>query len=399
MFSRQAATSFLPHPNFFGCTRRRDRRASLSILWAAFLALVFATHAAAYAQAPQVLQHHVRPAVADHRAALVGNMPADQQILGSIVLPLRNQAALASLLGQLSDPSSPAFRHFLTVAQFTEQFGPTQSDFEAVVAFARAHGLSVSELPANRLIVPIAGTATQINAAFHVRMNVYQHPTENRTFFSPDREPSLDLDVPVAHIAGLDNYSLPKHMSTHAPSGVQPAVVTGSGPGGSYLGSDMRAAYYGGTGLDGNGQSVGILEFGGYDLSDVNLTFSNAGQTYKVPINNVLLDGATAGSDGDDTEQALDIVQAIGMAPNLSQVRVYIGYGNDDPHILNSMASENIAKQLSCSWGWTPADPTVDDVFFQEMAAQGQSSLRPPGTTAPMTLPSTRTSILPMTST
>ena len=37
------------------------------------------------------------------------------------------------------------------------------------------------------------------------------------------------------------------------------------------------------------------------------------------------------------------------------------------------MASENIAKQLSCSWGWLPADPTADDVFFEEMAAQGQS--------------------------
>ncbi len=369
MFSRQAASS--PPSQLSGCSRRTFSRSSFLLLWAALVALVFAAHGTACAQAPQVLHQHVRPAVADHHAALVGNMPADQQLRGSIVLPLRDPAALEGLLGRLSDPSSPDFRHFLTVAQFTEEFGPTESDFAAVVAFARAHGLSVAELPANRLIVPIAGTVAQINAAFHVQMNVYQHPTENRTFFSPDREPSLDLAVPVSHISGLDNYSLPKHMSAHTAEGVKAAAVTGSGPGGSYLGSDMRAAYYGGTGLDGNGQSVGILEFGGYDLSDVNLTFSNAGQSYKVPINNVLLDDDTAGPNTDDAEQALDIVQAIGMAPNLSQVRVYIG--DDAAHILNSMASENIAKQLSCSWGWTPADPTVDDVFFEEMAAQGQS--------------------------
>jgi hypothetical protein len=61
--------------------------------------------------------------------------------------------------------------------------------------------------------------------------------------------------------------------------------VTGSGPGGSYLGSDMRAAYYGGTTLTGTGQAVGLLEFDGYDLSDVNSTFSTAGQSYSVPIN------------------------------------------------------------------------------------------------------------------
>jgi subtilase family serine protease len=59
------------------------------------------------------------------------------------------------------------------------------------------------------------------------------------------------------------------------------------------------------------------------------------------------------------------------MAPGLSQVRVYIG--TDDATILNSIASENIAKQLSCSWSWRPDDPGTDDVFFQEFAAQGQS--------------------------
>jgi len=105
----------------------------------------------------------------------------------------------------------------------------------------------------------------------------------------------------------------------------------------------------------------------------VNLTFSNAGQTNHVPINNVLLDGSTGAAGSNDGEQSLDIVQAIGMAPNLSQVRVYIGVGQDDANILNAMASENLAKQLSCSWSWEPVDPTVDEAFFQEMAAQGQS--------------------------
>ena len=230
---------------------------------------------------------------------------------------------------------------------------------------------TVGDLPANRIVVPVTGSAAQIDAAFHVQMNLYQHPSEKRSFFAADREPSLDLAVPVAHIAGLDDYSPPHPMLVKGPSDHQPFVVTGSGPGGSYLGSDMRAAYYGGTTLDGNGQTVGLFEFGGYALSDVNLSFSSAGQSYKVPINNVLLDGMSGASDGDDGEEVLDIVQAIGMAPNLSQVRVYIG--ELDADILNAMASEDIAKQISCSWGWRPADPTTADVFFKEMAAQGQS--------------------------
>ena len=206
-------------------------------------------------------------------------------------------------------------------------------------------------------------------------MNVYRHPTQDRTFYSPDREPSLNLSVPVAHIAGLNNFHLPHPMLTEPQLAQAAANVFGSGPGGSYLASDMRAAYYGGTTLDGNGQSVGLLEFSGYDLSDVNSTFSNAGQTYNVAINNVLLDGATGapGAGNGPAEVVLDIVQAIGMAPGLNQVRVYIGQGLDDANILNTMASENIAKQISSSWSWYPDDPATDDVFFKEFAAQGQS--------------------------
>lgn len=319
------------------------------------------------------MRHHVRPEVTDHRAALRGRL-ADNKVLHlSVVLPLRNQAALSRLLQRLYDPSSPDYRHFLTIAQFTEQFGPTEADYAAVAAYLQSYGLKTEGAPANRLIVPVSGSVAKLNAAFNVQMSEYQHPTEDRTFFSPDREPSLRLGVPIRHIAGLDSYSLPRHFSHRLATDQQPLTVSGSGPGSAYLGSDMRAAYYGGTTLDGTGQAIGLVEFGGYDPTDVTLTFSNAGQSTSVPVNNVLLDNATAGPEGDDGEQVLDIVQAIGMAPRLSQVRVYIGVGEDDSSILNSMASENIAKQLSCSWGWLPADPTADDVFFQEMAAQGQS--------------------------
>jgi hypothetical protein len=77
-------------------------------------------------QAVQALHHHVRPAVLDGRAAPVGLLPPEERLNLSIVLPLRNQAELTSLLGRLYDPSSPDYRHFLSVEQFTEQFGPTE---------------------------------------------------------------------------------------------------------------------------------------------------------------------------------------------------------------------------------------------------------------------------------
>ncbi len=353
---------------------RRLRQAAKYLV---LVALVGAMWNAGHAQQPlQILQHHVRPVVSNGQAALVGPMPATKQMSLSIVMPLRNQDKLASLLSGLYDPASPEYHKFLSVDQFTEQFGPTAEDYRAVVDFVHAKGFSVSDAPRNRMLVKITGSVGQINRAFNVSMNTYQDPAGKRTFFSPDREPSLDLSVTVAHIAGMNNYSLPEPavLKTSAEQAI--ANVNGSGPGGSYLGSDMRAAYYGGTTLTGIGQAVGLFEFYGYNMSDVNSTFSNAGQTYSVPINNVLLDGATGGSDGDDGEQVLDIVQAIGMAPGLSQVRVYIGNpadGPDDANIFNAMATENIAKQIGVSWSWIPDDPATDDVFFEEFAAQGQT--------------------------
>lgn len=340
---------------------------------ALFLLFTLSTQAQ---QALQVLHDHVRPAISSGEATPVGVLRSNQRMNLAITLPLRNQAELTSLLDRLYDPASSDYRQFLTVDQFTEQFGPSVQDYEAVVSFARANGFTVTDTPKNRLLVDINGTVAQIESAFHVVMTVYKHPTEDRTFFSPDREPSLNLSVPVTHIAGLNNYSIPHPKLKRAPADQPIQSHAGSGPGGAYLAGDMRAAYYGGTSLTGSGQSVGLCEFDGYNMSDVTSTFD--GVSYNVPITNVLIDGASSGSDGDDGEQVLDIVQAIGMAPGMSSVRVYIAPGTTsigvgDKDMFNKMATDNISKQLSCSWGWSPDDTSSDDPIFQEYAAQGQN--------------------------
>lgn len=329
----------------------------------------------ALAQQPfHALHNHVRPAITNGKAKLVGRMPSIQRLNLSITLPLRNETELQNLLGRLYDPSSPDYRQFLSVAEFTEKFGPTVQDFQTVVDFAKANGFTVTDEPENRLTVPVSATAEQIEKAFNVKMNVYQHPTENRVFYSPNVEPSLASGVPVAHIAGLNNFSIPRRPAPAKSMAEQEnsaGVYEGSGPGGVYLGSDMEAAYYGGTALTGTGQVVGLFEFGGYDLSDVIESFTSAGQSEKVPVNNVVLDGVDSGAGSGDGETVLDIVGAMSMAPGLSQVRVYIG-GND-VDIFNKMATENIAKQISISWVWAPDDPQTDEPIFAEMALQGQT--------------------------
>ncbi len=113
----------------------------------------------------------------------IGRMPGTNRLDLAIGLPLRNSDKLGQLLQQISDPASPNFRHYLTPEQFTAQFGPTPEDYQAVIAFAQSNGLTVSATHPNRMLLDVGGAVGDIEKAFHVKMQVYQHPTEARTFY------------------------------------------------------------------------------------------------------------------------------------------------------------------------------------------------------------------------
>jgi hypothetical protein len=351
---------------------KRNYTSVLFLLFVACASICLFSVASASAQQRQKL-HTAISARPD--AHVVGRLPGSQSMSLAFTLSLRNQDQLQNLLQQLYNPASPNYRQFLTVEQFTEQFGPTADDYAKVTAFATAHGLTVTNTSPNRLVLDVRGTVAQIEQAFQITLQLYQHPTENRTYFAPNVEPSVEAGVPIQGVNGLNNFMPPRPIGLIRP---EPGEVvrtnqTGSGPDGFFLGSDMRAAYAPGTSLTGAGQSVGLFEFGPYNLSDVQAYFSFVDQPLNVPIVNVLLDDVSpvCGTGCDDGEEVIDIQQAISMAPALSAVIVY--EGNNDTDMFNQMATDNIAKSLSCSFGFLPADPSSDQPIFQEFAAQGQN--------------------------
>jgi subtilase family serine protease len=331
--------------------------------------LLFVAATAQAAQRP--ITTHVPEAVASGRAPLVGHLPDTQRVSLAVSLPLRNEEQLRELLQRLYDPQSPSYRKYLSVQQFAERFGPAESDYAALQRFAQANGFKIVDVAGNRLVLDIEGSAANVESAFHVSLGLYQHPTEARTFYSTDREPTLDLDVPVLHITGLDNFTLPKaKLVRKAPIS---GKTTGSGPQGQFLGSDFRAAYYGSGPLNGAGQVVGLYEQAGYEYADIKNYFEKVKQPLNVPIVGVSVNGASLGCPAatcDDGEQSIDIEMAISMAPALDQVIVYVG--TYPVSIINKMAEGGIAKQLSCSWGWSDDESRLDPIF-EEMAAQGQS--------------------------
>ncbi len=115
-------------------------------------------------------------------------------------------------------------------------------------------------------------------------MGVYQHPTENRTFYAPDREPTPNFPSRSGTSPVWITIRSRTRPALHRNQSAKPNATTGSGPSASFLGSDMRAAYYGGSALTGTGQSLGLLEYYGTDLADLNTYFTNAHQTNSVPV-------------------------------------------------------------------------------------------------------------------
>jgi hypothetical protein len=325
-------------------------------------------------------------AAATARLQPVGSLPDSTRLHLAFSLPLRNQPALAGLLQQIYDPASPNFHRYLTPAEFTEQFGPAKEDYQALIDFAEANHFQVTHTHPNRTLLDVSASVADIRRVLGVHINVYQHPTEGRTFYAPDADPTVDVGVALLAIKGLDNYNLPhpgaklkpEERKPEEPSGA-PHPLGGSAPSpnaGAYIGQDFRNAYAPGVSLDGTGQTAALVEFDSYYPADIT-TYENTPSPHlrAVPLTNVLVDVSSQSPGLHNLEVSIDIEMLISMAPGLSRIMVYEGpqgpASSQIDDVLNRIATDNLASQISCSWSFS-TDATLDQVFL-EYAAHGQS--------------------------
>jgi subtilase family serine protease len=331
-------------------------------------------------RAEQVLAHHVPEAIGRLHLKPLGRLPDSTPVNLVIGLPWRQREALTNLLQDLYNQGSPKFHQYLTPKQFAAEFGPSTNDYETLAAYVQARGLTINHRHPNRMLLDVCGPASAVEAMLHVHLLTYHHPTEPRNFYAPDAEPSLDSPVPVLDLNGLDSYSTPSsyvHTDTNLLAGARgPRPDTGSGTGGNYRGYDFRDAYFPGVTLTGAGQTVGLLEMDGYFTNDIAAYEQQAGLPH-VPLQNVYLDYITNKADyTNGIEVPLDVEMVISMAPGISGVIVYEGTNTAD--ILNRMATDHLANQLSSSW--KPFDASaLTDQALQELIAQGQSMFQASG--------------------
>jgi hypothetical protein len=347
-------------------------------LFAFIIAIVvlFLEASQSFASGSQILTGHVPEAVSRLHLPLVSYLPDTNRLRLSIGLPFRNAEALTNLLQQIYNRKNPSYHHFLTPSQFTKEFGPSVNDYQSVVAFAETNGLTVGKADPGRLLVHVTGTIADVNRIFHVHLGWYQHPTENRLFFAPDVEPSVDLGTKVLYISGLNNYDLPRPAGLSMGNSPGALPGGGSGPLGSLLGRDFRAAYAPNVSLTGTGQTVGLVEFDYYYTNDVTAYENLTGLSTNIVITSVFVGSASNAPSTNAnfvSEVSLDIEMAISMAPGATFI-VYDGdpVGTADAdNLFSEIANSDAANQISSSWLFTP--DAITEQYFEEFAAQSQT--------------------------
>jgi kumamolisin len=274
----------------------------------------------------------------------------------------------------------PAARRYLSREEWAAAHGADAQDLAKVAAFAHAHGLVVVDSNAPRRTVVLSGTATQMEAAFGVKLEQFEHDAGTYRGRSGTISVPGDLAGIVEGVFGLDNrpQANPHFQVLESSEG---AVATRAASA-SFTPPQLATLYGFPTGVDGSGQCIALIELGGgFRPADLTTYFTSL----KLPVPNVKaisVDGgrnAPTTANSADGEVMLDIEVAAGIAPKAT-IAVYFapntGKGFLDAITTAVHDATNKPSVISISWGgpestWTPQAMTQYDQAIRAAASMG----------------------------
>lgn len=286
---------------------------------------------------------------------------------------LQSSSALSATL--------PKDRQYLTREEYAARYGADPADVAKVEAFAHQYNLTVVEVSLPRRTVVLSGTVANMSAAFGVTLAKYEHtdgPFRGRT--GPIMVPA-DLVGIVEGVFGLDD----RRQARPRGRGFRPIEEARAAGQGIFTGPQVAQLYNFPSGVNGAGECIGILEFGGgYTSTDLNKYFEQLGLTAP-QITAVSVDGVSnqpqPGNDSPDVEVDLDIEVAGSVAPG-AQIVVYFGPFTEQGwvDVISTAVNDTLHKPsvLSISWGyaegndiWSQQAIQAVDQSFQAAAAMG----------------------------
>ncbi|MFD9126007.1 protease pro-enzyme activation domain-containing protein [Kitasatospora sp. NPDC059571] len=370
----------------------------------------------ATAQAESIAPKRLGSAPVVPKGAVKTAAPADSTQLDlSVTLQPKDQAALSTFVGAVSNPSSPLYKHYLNTGEFGQRFGADPATVASVRAALTAAGLHPGEVGANGLTIPVRATVAEAKKAFSTDFAGYKL-ADGSAAYANTQAPAVrgDLAGKIAGVVGLDTTATYKPHSVVKPKatfsaavngseqarniGASPAlcstwknIMTGAGytDGTDYYSSGELAKAYELNGLaDGaSGSTVAVLSLENYDSNAVSAYQSCNGT--KASVSNIpvgsFVPGAPNVDAGEGGETALDVETIASLAPG-SSILVYQG-ANTGQGVIDTyqkIVNDNRAKVVSISWGRCEAErdsgrEATMNVILQQAAAQGQSVLAASG--------------------
>jgi len=294
----------------------------------------------------------------------------------TVALPLQNKTALAAPLKGQYTKGSPAYHHWLKPGQFAQQFSPSPTAYNVVMQYLQTSGLTVRNTYGNRMLIDVSGSTRQIDNAFHIAINDYQ--LAGRQFFAP----SSNLQIPamvspfIQAVFGLSAYAQMHSEMQQKPGTTAHQLTATSG----YTPSQIETAYnynplYS-QGINGSGETIGILTAYTYNQSDIN----SFDQAFGLPSPSVTQDNIDGTPTQTNPETTLDLEWSSATAPGASVIMYQGADGSlaTFTDVYNAAATADAAQVLSTSWGTAESNMsqsklTADDNIFSQMASQGQS--------------------------
>ncbi|HUV96155.1 MAG TPA: S53 family peptidase [Acidobacteriaceae bacterium] len=303
-------------------------------------------------------------------AGVVGAMPPDEEMRVSVIVKRKQPLDLADLQG----------RH-LSRTEFANKYAASPEAFDQLRSFAEQHGLSVDEGASSleRRTLVLTGTAAQMQQAFGVELQQVEHDGRHYRIHQQPVTMPQECAAMVDAVLGLDTRPQAKSHLRKLKD-LRPAAAVAQ----SYLPRQVAEIYGFPTDVDGNGETIGILELGGgFTTTDIQQYFQNQNITPPQVVA-VSVDGGTnspTNPSGADSEVMLDIEVAASVAP-AAKIAVYFT-PNTDQGFIDALTTAihdttNHPSVISISWGgpessWTRQAMTALDDACQSAAALGVS--------------------------
>lgn len=302
------------------------------------------------------------PVDGSQRDLLPGSRPAgpvDLNEISSITVRLRSRGDPRKLVSKAYELARQplAHRQYLTHQELADQHGTEPADLTAIEQFARAHNLEVVHRSAAARSLVLKGRLGDLLEAFHADIQTYLHPSGTYRGRRGEIQVPQELAHLITGVFGFDTrrkHRAPRHLKSDA--------VTAPGTDHGVPATQFATRYnfptrQGDTVLDGTGQTIALIEFGGgFQDSDLQAFFQNLG--LPVPaVEAVSVDGAANNpttSHAGDAEVMLDI-QVTGAVVPKANIVVYFAPSTEQGFIDAISAAvhdtERKPSVISISWG------------------------------------------------